>query len=160
MNVYITYDRYEHDEWHYIYRLETNKKRAIRLCKLIDLPSFIGYGPDDCHSFQIQVINMTPDEYHWLRDLVDKTNDSSIESSEKDKELYDFMVELFDKAYDGNVILSTDGCSDWIEMIRYYAAKLGLDPEDDDAFYEAEEKLQNNEELSEQIMKEYIKYAY
>ena len=142
MNVYITYDRYEHDEWHYIYRLETNKKRAIKMCKLIDLPDFIGYGPDDCHSFQIQVINMTPDD------------------TERDRELREFMIELYSKSYDDNIVLSTDGCSDWIEMIRYYATKLGLDPEDDDAFYEAEEKLQNSEELSEQILKEYIKYAY
>ena len=89
-----------------------------------------------------------------------KNNNSTIEDTERDKELREFMIELFDKAYDGNVILSTDGCSDWIEMIRYYATKLGFDPEDDDAFYEAEEKLQNSEELSEQILKEYIKYAY
>ena len=30
MNVYITYDRYERDEWYALYGVETNKRRAIK----------------------------------------------------------------------------------------------------------------------------------
>ena len=33
MHVYITYDRYEHNEWLAVYTIETNRQRAIKKFK-------------------------------------------------------------------------------------------------------------------------------
>jgi hypothetical protein len=40
MNLYITYDRYEHDEWYYIYGYGTNRSQEIKKCKEEYLPDF------------------------------------------------------------------------------------------------------------------------
>ena len=63
MNVYLTYDRYEHDEYYTIFSIETNKQRAIRQCRNIDMVDFISSFPDDCHSFQLQKVVITKAEY-------------------------------------------------------------------------------------------------
>ena len=63
MNIYITYDRYEHDEWFSVFHIETNKARAIKHFREIDLIDFICYGPDDCHSFQLQKVVLSKKEY-------------------------------------------------------------------------------------------------
>ena len=41
MNVYITYDRYEHNEWFCVYHIDTDLDRAIEHCREIDLFDFI-----------------------------------------------------------------------------------------------------------------------
>lgn len=59
MEVYITYDRYEHDEWYDISWIGINKEQAIKQFKEQELPSFLEYGPDDCHSFQLVEVVMS-----------------------------------------------------------------------------------------------------
>lgn len=155
MNVYITYDRYEHNEWFSVYHIETNKARAIKHCKEIDLPDFISYGPDDCHSFQLQKVSMTKAEYKRLCELVDST----YESRELD-EIMEGIFEQCDWHGEGNCIIASDGCSDNVELIEYYCIKQGIEADDDDAIEAAQDELSTNEELYKAILREYITATY
>ena len=78
MNVYITYDRYERDEWYSLYGVETNKKRAIKKFLEEYLPDFLDYGPDDCHSFQLQKVILTAREYKELLYLDEHGSDEDV----------------------------------------------------------------------------------
>ena len=119
MNVYITYDRYEHNEWLSVHRIETNRKRAIKLFKAVDLVDFLSYGPDDCHSFQLQKVVLDKEDYHRLCYLVEnETSESSDDNDELKETLIAFYQEL--PEYQSEIICSTDGCSDNCELIHYY----------------------------------------
>lgn len=162
MKVYITYDRYERDEWFNIFRVGTDREESIRLCKEQDLVDFISYGPDDCHSFQLQEIEMTQEEYDQFKKWVEE--DPNPENFGKSSsELFKFMVELFDSTGvmgDDSVIISTDGCTDNVDVIHFYGKQKGLDTTDDDIYYDLEEELFNDEELYEKVLKEYINDVY
>ena len=153
MNVYIAYDRYERDEWYSIYNIETNRHRAIKHFKEIDLVDFISYGPDDCHSFQLQKVYMTKAQY---KELIEVYKNGS------EQDVVDFMMPIYDEDEDFEVetIMSTDGCTDNCELIEFYCQSVGIEADDYDAIDEAEQKLFNDEELYTKTLKEYIAMYY
>ena len=162
MNVYITYDRYERDEWYYINHIETNKQRAIKHFREVDLPDFLAYGPDDCHSFQLQRVEMTKKQYDTFMRWIEEGQSLENYGTES-SELFEFMVDLFDEtgvASDTSVLFCTDGCSDNFELIEFYCQQIGIEADDDDAIHEAEQKLFNDDELYAKILKEYIAMYY
>ncbi len=153
MNIYITYDRYERDEWYSVYHIETNKQRAIQHFLETDLIDFLTYGPDDCHSFQLQKVVMTREEYKKLCKL--------IEAADKEGELREFLIGVYSETeFEVETIFCTDGCSDNMEAVNYYCDKLGIDEDDDDARAEMWEKIGNDEALWLNILKEYIAVTY
>jgi hypothetical protein len=155
VRVYITYDRYEHDEWLSIYTIETNKQRAIKKFKEEDLPSFLGYGPDDCHSFQLQKVEMSKSLYDNLL----KWNESSDKYDEEN--LKELLIAIFDEEeeFEVETLYSTDGSDNW-DLLRFYASINGLDYDDDDVAEEIQEKLFNNDELYNEVLKKYIALNY
>ena len=155
MRVYITYDRYEHDEWLSIYTIETNKQRAIKKFKEEDLPSFLGYGPDDCHSFQLQKVEMSKSLYDNLL----KWNESSDKYDEEN--LKELLIAIFDEEeeFEVETLYSTDGSDNW-DLLRFYASINGLDYDEDDVAEEIQEKLFNNDELYNEVLKKYIALNY
>lgn len=160
MNVYITYDRYEHDEWLSVHHIETNMQRAIKHFKEEDLPDFLEYGPDDCHSFQLQKIQMTKKQYERLCELVNAEAPSANYEDES-AELKELLIRIFDEDEEFCVetIFQTDGCSDYWEMLKYYCEENGLLYDDDDEQEEAQERLQDDE-LFKKTIREYIKAYY
>jgi hypothetical protein len=162
MKVYITYDRYERDEWYSIYHVTTDRDEAIKHCKEEDLVKFISYGPDDCHSFQLQEVEMTEEQYNTLMKWIEE--DVSLENyGEGSSDFFKFMVDLFDATgVVGNksVIISTDGCSDNDDIVHYYGSLKGLDTKDDNIYYDLSEELFNDEVLYEKILKDYIDKNY
>lgn len=119
----------------------------------MDLFDFISYGPDDCHSFQLQKVIMTRKEYERLRCLVEIPKD--------EPELEEILTNIFQEIdYDVETIISTDGCTDLIEVLQYYCEKNGLDYDDYEVQAEAYEKLSSEDGLFEKTLKEYIKIAY
>lgn len=153
MNIYIAYDRYERDEWYSVYHIETNRHRAIKHFKEIDLVDFISYGPDDCHSFQLQKVVMTRMQYQKLCELCKRDT--------YNKEFIEFMIGIYDETeYEVETISYTDGCSDNFELIEFYCRQIGIEADDEDAIYDAEEKLFNDEELYMKVLKNYIKIYY
>lgn len=160
LNVYITYDRYEHDEWYSVYSIETNKRRAIKQCKK-DLFDFISYGPDDCHSFQLQRVQMTKEEHKRLCELVNKKDYVEFDKGEEG-ELKKILMDIFDKCNwgDEDVIIFTDGCSDNVDLIEFYCARHGISPDDEDAIDEVENLLNNDTDLYEETLRKYISATY
>jgi hypothetical protein len=161
MKIYITYDRYECNEWFNIYHVSTKRSESIKHCKEVDLVDFISYGPDDCHSFQLQVVEMTKQEYEQFMEWYGKEGDSTLEDhGDESSDLFNKMVEIFENSSWDDYLISTDGCSDNVELIHYYGSKKGLDTEDDDIYYEVQEELFSDENLYEQELKDYIKNNY
>ena len=155
VKVYITYDRYEHNEWLSVYTIETNRQRAIKKFKEEDLPGFLGYGPDDCHSFQLQCVEMSKSLYNNLL----KWNESSERCDEKNLE--ELLIAIYGEEEDFEVetLYSTDGSDNW-DLLRFYAEMNGLNYEDDDVAEEVQEKLWNNDELYNEVLKKYIELYY
>lgn len=151
VTAYITYDRYENDEWFDIYYMDTNKQKAIDHCKEYDLFDFISFGPDDCHSFQLQEVEMTREIYKKLN-----ANKGSISSGE----LYDIMVDIFDGSYNSKTLISTDGETDLINIVHYYGKQQQLDTRDEDVYDELQQELYDDDELFEKVLKSYIKDTY
>ena len=156
MHVYITYDRYEHNEWLSVYTIETNRQRAIKKFKEEDLPSFLEYGPDDCHSFQLQCVEMSKSLYNKLL----KWNESSDRCDEKNLEELLIAIYQEEKDFEVETLYYTDGCSDNFELIRFYCEMHGLDAEDDDVNEEVQNKLWNNDEVYKETLKKYIALNY
>ena len=158
MNVYLTYDRYEHDEWYYVYNIETNKQRAIKHFKDVDLVSFLTYGPDDCHSFQLQKVIMSTEEYKRLCYLVENEGSHTCDTSDELKEL---LIRIFDEDdFEVETIFSTDGCSDNYEIISFCCEVLGWDSENDDNLEKAQALLSDDDDFFEDMLKKYIKAYY
>lgn len=157
MKVYLTYDRYERNEWLSIYTIETNRQRAIKKFKEEDLPSFLGYGPDDCHSFQLQKLEMTKTLYNKLCYLNEHESEGN-----NSEELRELLISFYEEDEDfyPETLYYTDGCSDNFELLRFYAEMCHLDYDDDEVAEEIQEKLWNNDELYDKVLKEYIRCNY
>jgi len=153
MNVYITYDRYEHNEWFNVYQV-TNRISEVRKDYKKHLMDFIGYGPDDCHSYQIQVLQMTKQEYLCFKYIIENKSDSE----EFDKLMEMVYDECIPCHYDDtNCLLSTDGCSDNVDLIDFWIEYKGLDENDRD---QIEEDIYNDEDLYYKVLKKYISQTY
>ena len=159
MKVYITYDRYEHDEWFNVFQI-TDSLDEVRKDYKKNLIDFISYGPDDCHSYQIQVVDMGKADYDHLKELILNQEDTI-----EDGELYNIMVNIYNDCRwthypNSNCLLSTDGCSDNVDVVKFYMEENGLDPEDDDLYYENEEELFDNNALYQEMLAKYIDTTY
>ena len=152
MVVYLTYDRYEHNEWFNIYQITTRMSEVKKEYKK-NLIDFITYGPDDCHSYQIQVVELNKKEFELIKNHIDDT----IEEDEDD-ELMKLMIQIYENCdEDSNCLLFTDGCSDWVDMIDFWIEYKGLDENDRD---QIEEDIQNDETLFQKVLKKYINETY
>lgn len=134
MDVYITYDRYEHNEWFYVYHIDRDYDSAYKSLIEEDLPSFISYGPDDCHCFQMVKVSLSKNRYYQLRKWVNAEN---LDKEEQDK-FDDFMIKVYNNYFDCESISSTDGQSDFFEIIDEYC---GAEPSEDD--YDTEEEYED-----------------
>ena len=165
VDVYITYDRYEHNEWFYVYNIDMDKDDAYNHCIKTDLPDFIGYGPDDCHSFQLQRVSMTKKDLNKLKKFI-KSDENGEGAC---REFEDMMTKIFEGDYETELILSTDGQSDFFEIMKEYC---GPEPEYDDfedendyhnayaEYQNKQDELMANEEEFLKAIKEHIVSCY
>jgi hypothetical protein len=164
MNVYITYDRYECSEWFNIYNIDTSVTRSLKKFRDIDLPSFLDYGPDDCHSFILQRVEMTKKEYEQVLSWMNDNNQSLENYGDKSSDLFRFMEDIYDRVgcvgYNDDIIRSTDGCSDICELPHFYGQMSHQDTSNDDVYDEIMDKLQEDDNLRRMVIKEYIRCNY
>ena len=164
MVVYITYDRYEHNEWFNVYHVGTDRQESYNKCIEEDLPNFLSYGPDDCHFFQLVGVEMKKSQFKKLLQWVEEIG--SCDGSEDDTSFYDFMCDLYEGSEGFSEVVenlvSTDGCSDCFELVRFYCQMKGLEPEDvdDDVEYELQCELCEDNELFQKVVKEYVRTTY
>lgn len=173
MKVYICFDRYERDEWYNVFFISTDRDESIRKCKEETLPDFLNYGPDDCHSFQLVEVEMFKKDYDRLLKW-DNDPDQKLENyGDKSSDYFKWMCKLYDltgcvdRPY--IILISTDGCSDYTEIVRYYSVFYkNKDIEDvsdhewifSDEYDEYYEELVNDDELCEKVIKEYVQETY
>lgn len=162
MRVYICFDRYERNEWFNVFHIGTRKSESIKKVKEEILPDFINYGPDDCHSFQLVVVEMTKEDYEQLLKWNSEENcleNLGVDSSDYFKwmcDLYDLICE-----YDCDLI-STDGCSDFYEILKFYGRLKGIDLTDFETYEEdlQEEFCNLDDDLRLDIIKRYVHDMY
>lgn len=152
LDVYITYDRYEHDEWYSVYHIDTNGDSAYQHFIETDLPDFLCYGPDDCHAFVLQRVPMSSKEYRHLCYLNSDKGDQ--------RELEDILQTFYHEEREVETLLFTDGCSDYFDIVRYYCEQQGYDSEDEDINSRVQEELFGDDELFKKVVKEYVKDNY
>jgi hypothetical protein len=169
MKVYVCYDRYEHDEWYSVYSVGTDRDKMIKKCKEEDLPSFIEYGPDDCHSFQLVCIDITRSQYNKLKKWVDEIGYIEDYEDDENRDFYEFMYKVYDDEYTIETIISTDGCSDVFEIVKYYGVmykNVDLEDVSDIDWYYSDEcedyqdELTNDEDLWRKVLREYVLDTY
>jgi hypothetical protein len=141
----------------------TRKNEEIQKCKKEYLPKFISYGPDDCHSFQLQVVNMTTQEYNNFKKWVEE--EQSLEYLGDDSsDLFKKMVEIYDHVgctkYQNEILISTDGCSDVVELPHFYGQMSHIDTSDEDVYDEIMERLCDDNNFRDMVLKEYIRCNY
>lgn len=107
-NFYVTYDRYEYDEWFSIYHIDTNMDRAMQHFDEKDLPSFLAYGPDDCHAFQLEKVTMTLSDYRKLLYMSKYDNDNPV--------FDDMMYFIYHGIYEKETLRFTNGMSDMCDI--------------------------------------------
>ena len=173
MKVYICFDRYERDEWYNVFFISTDRDESIRKCKEETLPDFLNYGPDDCHSFQLVEVEMFQKDYDRLLKWDNDPNQKLENFGDKSSDYFKWMCELYDligcvdQQY--RILISTDGCSDYTEIVRYYSVFYkNKDMEDvsdyewvfSDEYDEYYEELTGDDELCEKVIKEYVRDTY
>ena len=141
MKIYVTFDRYEHNEWASLYHLDTNKQRAIAHWKNEDVIHFLNYGPDDCHSLQLVKVDVPKEKYFILKDF---------------KNCKDILFDIYNGVYDVEEIFSANDDTNF-DILDYYCKKFGIS---EDEKYEVQEKLFEDDDLYFEIIKEYIAYHY
>lgn len=167
MKVYIIYDRYENNEWFRVDYIGTRKSESIKKFKEECLPDFLEYGPDDCHSYQLQVVDLTKDQYEQLLEW-DNDPNMSLEFGP----YYDFMCEVYEQcdwSDPKSVLLYTDGCSEYPNIVRYYGMVMkGKDSNVvnqfdwifTDEYDDLYEELMKDDYLFKRMCKEYVKYNF
>lgn len=167
MKVYIIYDRYERDEYFCVDYIGTRKSESIKKFKEECLPDFLKCNPDDCHSYQLQVVEMTTKQYEQLLDWY---NDPKM--SLEEGPYYDFMCEVYEQSdwsNTGNILRGTDGYSEYPNIVRYYGVVvkgkdskkvIKLDWIFTDEYEDLYEELMNDDDLFERMCKDYIKYNF
>ena len=164
MKVYITYDRYERNEWFSIENVDTSLKRSLKKFKETDLPEFINYGPDDCHFFLLQRVDMTKKEYEQLLSWIEDPTQTLENHGDESSDLFKFMCDIYDRVgcvdYEDDIIYSTDGCSDIFELPHFYGKMSHQDTSDQDVYDRLMERLCEDEDLRKVVLKEYIRCTY
>jgi hypothetical protein len=161
MKVYITYFRYDRNENYDIYHIDLSKKSSIKHLKEHDVPSFLGYGPDDVSYLVLKEVDMSKSDLTTLINL-------SINSRDYDNELIKFMTEIHEG--DGEEIYFTSGDEVW-EVLEYFRTSgnydldtlLGVDTssvDDDDLSEMCQEKLFEDDDLFDKVLKDYINIYY
>lgn len=158
MKVYITYDRYSYEEWFNIYQATTDFNEVKKDYKE-NLKTFIDSGPDDDHSFQIQEVYLGKRGLDLLLNLDIKPGDPFFVEQDRE-DLYWLMTKIYEESADYNCLLQTDGASDNANITRWWLEQQGLDPDDDDVYWNAEDELFGNDELYSEVLDKYIDAKY
>lgn len=161
MRVYITYFRYDRGETYSLYHIDKNKSSSIQHYKEKDLPSFLGYGPDDVSQLYLVRCDLTKSDFDFLKDHMENPS-----SDEYDVEFYGIMEDLHDTMDNDDIIYSTTGDENF-EVLEYFCSNCNPSdyltdiPEDeDDLKDELQHVLFDNDSIYEKILKEYINRYY
>ena len=163
MRVYVTYFRYDRGENYSIYHIDTSLKSAYQHWKDEDLPSFLGYGPDDVSQLYLIRCNLTKSEIEILKDSLTSPSDFDIEFD-------NLMDSIHEEVEEGDLLCQTSGdeCFEVLEWFQsHFRAFINPDdyweeiPEDEDELNdELQQILFDNEPVWDKVIKSYIRTHY
>ena len=172
MKVYLIYDCYHYGESFQVYQVCKTKSEVEKVYKK-ELFDFVNYGPDDLHSFQCQLVEVTDEEYGLLMRALNNELECFAHASwdpdeEDEKKLYELMARIFDECipYDSgnkkaNCLFATDGYSDAEEVFNAYMEESHPDVEEDsDEWYDLQEEFYGDDDLFNKELLKYIDSNY
>ena len=162
MKVYICYDRYEHNEFFNVEYVGTRKLDSLKKVREEILPDFINYGPDDCHSFILQVVEMSKKQYEQLLEWMKDENQTLENYGDESSDFFKFMCEVYDQMTYDDYLVYTDGCSDFYEIIQFYGQVKGIEPEDFEDYEDdlTEEFCNLDDPLRLTLIRQYVNEMY
>ena len=148
MKVYIIYDRYECNEFFSIYSICKTFKQFKEVYKG-DIQSFLEMGPDDCHTFIGQEINITKEQLQILENYMeDEDND--------DGTGFSLMEELYEQSNDDNCLFVIDNSVNYDVFDHYMLMEHPEVDEDTEEWDEYQEEFYDDNNLYETELEKYI----
>lgn len=173
IKVYICFDRYGRDEWYNVFFISTDRDKSIRKCTEEALPDFLNSGPDDNHSFQLVEVEMSKKDYDRLLKWDNDPNQKLENYGDQSSDYFNWMCELYDRIGwvdpQYQILISTDGDSDYPEIVRYYSVYYKNQDVNEvseydwlftDEYEEYYDELMNDDDLREKVIREYVRDTY
>jgi hypothetical protein len=166
MRVYVTYFRYDRGESSSVYHIDTSLKSSYQHWKEEDLPSFLGYGPDDVSQLYLIRCNLTKTEIEVLKESI-------ISPSDFDIEFDNLMDSIHEEVDEDDVLCQTSG-DECFEVLEWFQShfRMFINPLD---FWETEEDIPtdkdelddelqqilfDNDPIWDKVLKKYIQTHY
>ena len=153
MKVYIIYDRYEHNEFITIYNISKSMKEFKKDYK-DEIRSFLEMGPDDCHTFVGQIVNVNDDQLEVLEDYWNS------EDPDDSHPGFNLMEEIWSKNSSKNCLFMIDSYDNTKVFEEYMSEQHPDIEEETDEWYELEEEFYDNDTLYETELTKYIDRNY
>lgn len=166
MRVYVTYFRYDRGESYSIYHIDTSLKSSYQHWKEEDLPSFLGYGPDDVSQLYLIRCNLTKTELEILKEAKNSLSDFDIEFD-------NLMDSIHEEVSDDDVLCQTSGDEcfgilEWfknhfrsfINPLDFWETEEDIPTDEDDLIDELQEILFDNDSIWDKVLKKYIQIHY
>ena len=148
MKVYIIYDRDECNEFFSIYSICKTFKQFKEVYKG-DIKSFLEMGPDDCHTFIGQEINITKEQLQTLENYMeDEDND--------DGTGFSLMEEIYEQSNNTNCLFSLDNYVNYEVFDHYMLMEHPDIDEDTEEWDEYQEQFYDDDNLYETELEKYI----
>lgn len=152
MYFYVTMNVYDNSEF-YIWDIVKTKSEAIQKFKEEHLPFFFTGAQPDISHLDLRRVNISKEDYTFLQEYL-KKEEADIYAEEKVAEI----LKSFYVGKEDNYLYDYQG-DDAFEVAEYYAIKTGIELPDDEREEIIEEvfwELNEDEELFNRMIKEYI----
>lgn len=166
MRVYVTYYRYDRGESYSIYHIDTSMRNSIKHWKEEDLPSFLGYGPDDVSQLYLVRCNLTKTEIEVLKD-------SMISRTDYDVEFTNLIDSIHEDMDNDDIIYYTTGDENFevlqwfqehfrwfINPLNYWETEDDIPTDEDELNDELQQILSDDEPVFDLVLKRYIQTHY
>ena len=167
MRVYDTYFRYDRGEDYSIYHVDTSMRSSIKHWKEEDLPSFLGYGPDDVSQLYLLRCNLTKSEIEVLKESMTSGTDSY------DVEFENLIDSIHTDKDSDDIIYCTTGDENFevlqwfqehfrcfINPLDYWEAESDIPTDEDELSDELQQILLDDESVFDLVLKGYIQTHY
>ena len=152
MYIYITMNIYDNSEF-YIWDIAKTKTEAVQKFKEEHLPFFFTGAQPDISILDLRRVNISKEDYIFLQEYLNKDK-TDIYAEERVTNL----LKSFYENKEDDFIYNYQG-DDVLEVAEYYAVKTGIELPDDERDEIIEEvfwELNEDEELLNRMIKEYI----
>lgn len=163
MKIYLTYYRYDQGESYSVYNIDKSLQRSYTHWKEEDLPSFLGYGPDDVSQLYLVRCDLSKTDIEILKESMDSPSDFDVEFD-------NLMDAIHEEVDEDDIICQTTGeeCFEVLQWFqKYFRAFIDPNdyweeiPEDEDELSdELQQILFDDDSILNRVLKVYIQAVY